>query len=112
MKKLLNTIYVTTEGASLKKDGENLVATLDGAEKARAPLHMLASIVAFGPIMVSPGLIGACAEKGITIALLERNGRFRARIEGPVAGNVLLRRAQYCTATIKLAGSATTILAG
>ena len=95
MKKLLNTIYVTTEGASLKKDGENLVATLDGAEKARAPLHMLASIVAFGPILVSPGLIGACAEKGIAIALLDRNGRFRARIEGPVSGNVLLRRAQY-----------------
>lgn len=95
MKKLLNTVYVTTEGASLKKDGENLVATVEGEEKARAPLHMLASIVAFGPILVSPGLIGACAEKGVTIALLERNGRFCARIEGPVSGNVLLRRAQY-----------------
>ena len=95
MKKLLNTVYVTTEGASLRKDGENLVAEIDGAEKARIPLHMLASVVAFGPILVSPALIGVCARSGITLALLDRAGRFQARIEGPVSGNVLLRRAQY-----------------
>ncbi len=95
MKKLLNTVYVTTEGAALKKDGENLVAEVEGAERARVPLHMLASVVAFGPILISPALIGTCAERGITIVLLDRVGRFQARIEGPVSGNVLLRRAQY-----------------
>lgn len=95
MKKLLNTVYVTTEGSALKKDGENLVADVDGAERARVPLHMLASVVAFGPILISPALIGACAERGITISLMDRAGRFQARIEGPVTGNVLLRRAQY-----------------
>ncbi|TMV87691.1 type I-C CRISPR-associated endonuclease Cas1 [Thioclava sp. BHET1] len=98
MKKLLNTVYVTTEGAALKKDGEALVAEIDGAERARVPMHMLASVVAFGPILVSPALIGACAERGITMALLARNGKFQARIEGPVSGNVLLRRAQYARA--------------
>ncbi len=95
MKKLLNTVYVTTEGAALKKDGENLVAEVEGVEKARVPLHMLASVVAFGPILLSPALIGICADRGITIALLDRVGRFQARVEGPVSGNVLLRRAQY-----------------
>lgn len=95
MKKLLNTVYVTTEGAALNKDGENLVAEVDGAEKARVPLHMLASVVVFGPILLTPALIGICAERGIAIALLDRAGRFQARIEGPVSGNVLLRRAQY-----------------
>ncbi|MHC0055658.1 CRISPR-associated endonuclease Cas1 [Actibacterium sp. D379-3] len=95
MKKLLNTIYATTEGAALKKDGENLVAEVEGAEKARVPLHMLASVVAFGPVVVTPTLIGACAAAGITLVLLDRVGRFQARIEGPVSGNVLLRRAQY-----------------
>ncbi len=95
MKKLLNTIYVTTEGASLRKDGENFVAEVDGEIKARVPLHMLAAVVVFGPILLSPALIGACAGAGITIVILERNGRFTARIEGPVTGNVLLRRAQY-----------------
>ncbi len=95
MKKLLNTVYVTTEGAALKKDGENLVAEIEGAEKSRVPLHMLASVVAFGPILLSPALIGACAERSIAIVILDRAGRFQARIEGPVTGNVLLRRAQY-----------------
>lgn len=95
MKKLLNTVYITTEGAGLRKDGENLVAEIDGQVKARVPMHMLAAVVVFGGIFVSPGLIGACAAVGITIVLLDRNGRFSARIEGPVSGNVLLRRAQY-----------------
>jgi CRISPR-associated protein Cas1 len=95
MKKLLNTVYVTTEGAVLRKDGENLVAEVEGVVKARVPLHMLASVVTFGPILVSPALIGACAAAGITLVLLDRVGRFQARIEGPVSGNVLLRRAQY-----------------
>jgi CRISP-associated protein Cas1 len=95
MKRLLNTLYVTTEGAALRKDGENLVAEVDGAERARVPLHMLASVVTCGAIFVSPPLIQACAAAGITIALLDRAGRFQARIEGPVSGNVLLRRAQY-----------------
>ncbi|TRW97851.1 type I-C CRISPR-associated endonuclease Cas1 [Paracoccus sp. M683] len=105
MKKLLNTVYVTTDGTALKKDGENLVAEVEGAEKARVPLHMLASVMAFGPILISPALIGICAERGITITLLDRVGRFQARIEGPVSGNVLLRRAQY-----RLADDATEIV--
>jgi CRISP-associated protein Cas1 len=95
MKKLLNSLYVTAEGAGLRKDGENLVAEVNGAERARVPLHMLRSVVVFGAIYVSPPLIQACASAGITIVLLDRVGRFQARIEGPIGGNVLLRREQY-----------------
>jgi CRISPR-associated protein Cas1 len=95
VKKLLNTVYVTTEGASLRKDGENLVVTIEDEERARVPLHMLASVVTFGAIYLSPPLMQACAAAGITIVLLDRAGRFQARIEGPVSGNVLLRREQY-----------------
>jgi CRISPR-associated protein Cas1 len=96
VKRLLNTLYVTTEGTSLRKDGENLVAEVEGEERARVPLHMLASVVVFGTIYLSPTLIQTCAAGGITIVLLDRSGRFQARIEGPTTGNVLLRRAQYC----------------
>lgn len=102
MKKLLNTLYITSENACLKKDGENLVVEIEGAERARAPLHMLASVVTFGAILVSPALIGACASAGITLVLMDRVGRFQARIEGPVSGNVLLRRAQYAMADTPL----------
>lgn len=95
MKKLLNTLYVTTEGAGLRKDGENVVVEVEGVERARAPLHMLGSVVTFGATYLSPPLIQTCAGRGVTIILLDRAGRFQARIEGPVSGNVLLRRQQY-----------------
>lgn len=95
MKKLLNTIYVTTEGAALRKDGENIVAEIEGTERSRVPLHMLSSVVVFGAIFVSPPLMAALASAGITLAFLDRNGRFQARLEGPVSGNILLRRTQY-----------------
>jgi len=95
MKKLLNTLYVTTEGAALRKDGENLVAEIEGAERARVPFHMIASVVTFGAVLLSPPLVQACAGRGIVIVLLDRNGRFSARVEGPTTGNVLLRRQQY-----------------
>jgi CRISPR-associated endonuclease Cas1 len=95
MRRLLNTIYVTREDAWLSKDGANLVVQVDGEEIGRAPLHMLEAIVGFGRPGASPALMAACAEAGITISLLEPNGRFMARIEGKRSGNVLLRRTQY-----------------
>jgi CRISPR-associated protein Cas1 len=95
VKKLLNTLYVTTEGSVLRKDGENIVAEVDGVQQGRVPLHMLGSVVLFGPIHISPQLMGALARGGISLVLLDRQGRFEARLEGPVSGNVLLRRAQY-----------------
>jgi CRISPR-associated protein Cas1 len=95
MKKLLNTIYVTSEGAALSKDGENLVVQIEGEERVRAPFHMIASVVAFGAVLLTPPLLQACAARGITVVLLDRNGRFQARVEGPTSGNVLLRRQQY-----------------
>lgn len=95
MKKLLNSVYVTTPGAALRKEGENLVVELEGAELGRVPFHMLASIVVFGATYLSPALIQASATAGISLVLLDRVGRFQARVEGPISGNVLLRRAQY-----------------
>ena len=79
----------------LHKDGENVVVRVDGTEKGRTPIHLLGSVVCFGAIGITPALIAHCARSGVTLSLLSRTGRFSARIEGPVSGNVLLRRAQY-----------------
>lgn len=95
MKRLLNTIYVTTEGAWLRKDGANLVVEVDGTERGRVPLHLLDGVVSFGRAGASPALMAACAEAGIALSYLDPNGRFLARVEGPRTGNVLLRRTQY-----------------
>jgi CRISPR-associated protein Cas1 len=95
MRRHLNTLYVITEGAWLNKDGENVVVSVEGAERGRLPLHTIGSIVGFGRVLISPPLLGACAEAGIAVSYFSEHGRFLARVEGPVSGNVLLRRAQY-----------------
>jgi CRISPR-associated protein Cas1 len=95
MRRHLNTLYVTSEGAWLSKDGENVVVSVEGAERGRMPIHTIGSIVGFGRVLISPPLLGACAEIGIAITYFSEHGRFLARVEGPVSGNVLLRRIQY-----------------
>lgn len=95
MRRHLNTIYVTTENAWLRKDGANVVVEVEGAERGRVPLHMLEGIVCFGRPGASPALMAACAEGGIALSFLTPHGRFLARIEGARSGNVLLRRTQY-----------------
>ncbi len=95
MKKLLNTLYVTSEGAWLHKDGRNVVVRIDGAERGRAPAHLLGQIICFGQTGLTPQLMYFCADEGISIVFLGVYGRFLARVEGPQSGNVLLRRAQH-----------------
>lgn len=95
MKKHLNTLYVTTQGAWLGVEGETVVVKVENAVKLRVPLHMLDGIVAFGNVSLSPFLMGRCSERGVTVSFLTERGRFLARVEGPVSGNVLLRRTQY-----------------
>jgi len=91
----LNTLYVTTQGAYLNKDGANVVVSVEGAERARVPIHTLGSVVGFGRVSLSPPLLGFCAEEGVAVTFLSEHGKFLARVEGPVSGNVLLRREQY-----------------
>lgn len=95
MKKHLNTLFVTTQGAYLAKDGETVAVRIDGETALRVPLHTLESIVCFGNVGCSPFLLGSCGERNVGLSFLSENGRFLARMQGPVSGNVLLRREQY-----------------
>lgn len=95
MKQLLNTLFVTSEDVYLSLEGENVLANRDGAVAARYPLHTLQGIVSFSYAGASPALMGACAERGISMAFCSPRGRFLARTCGENNGNVLLRRAQY-----------------
>ena len=92
---LLNTLYVMTEGSYLHLDNDTVRVDIEHETRLRVPLHHLGAIVCSGDILVSPALIGRCAADGIGMTLLDRNGRFRARVEGPVSGNILLRQVQF-----------------
>ncbi|MBU0995912.1 MAG: type I-C CRISPR-associated endonuclease Cas1c [Proteobacteria bacterium] len=95
MKKLLNTLFVTTQGSYLAKEGETVVVKVEKVVKVRIPIHTLSGIVCFGNVSMSPFLMGFCAEKDVSVSFLTEYGRFLARIKGPVSGNVLVRREQY-----------------
>lgn len=95
MRRLLNTLYVTTPDSYLAREGENILIRLEEETLFRVPSHNIEAIVYFGYPGASPSVLGLCAEKGITVSFLTPNGRFLARVEGPQTGNVLLRRKQY-----------------
>jgi CRISPR-associated protein Cas1 len=95
MRKLLNTLYVTSPNTYLSLDGENIVILKDESEISRIPLHNLEGIVTFGYTGASPALMGACAEHNISICFMKQSGKFLARVVGEVRGNVTLRKAQY-----------------
>ncbi len=95
MKKHLNTLYVTTQGAYLAKEGETVTIKNDGKISLRLPIHTLGGIVCFGQVNCSPYLMHFCAENNVGVSFLTENGRFLAKVQGPVSGSVLLRRQHF-----------------
>jgi CRISP-associated protein Cas1 len=108
MRALLNTLYITTQGAYLKKDGETVIVSVEKETRLRVPIHTLSGIVCFGNVACSPFLMGFCAERQVGLSFLSEHGRFLARVEGETKGNVLLRREHYRIAD---SGSASTEIA-
>jgi CRISPR-associated protein Cas1 len=92
---LLNTLYVTTEDSYLRLDNDTLRVEVERETKLRVPLHHLTAVVCFGHVHLSAPLMHRLVEESIALVLLDANGRFKARLEGAVSGNVLLRQAQF-----------------
>ena len=95
MRHHLNTLFVTTQGAYLRKEGDAVAVRVEDRPPLRIPLHHVGGICCFGHVGVSPRLLGKCAESGIAVTFLTEHGRFLARVSGCTPGNVLLRREQY-----------------
>ncbi|AUS96944.1 subtype I-C CRISPR-associated endonuclease Cas1 [Clostridium thermosuccinogenes] len=106
MRKLLNTLYVTSPNSYLTRDGDNIVIKEEDKEKLRIPAHNLESVICFNYAGASPSLMSLCAEKGISLSFLSPSGYFYARVTGKVNGNVLLRRKQYRVADNLMESSA------
>ena len=95
MRKLLNTLYVTTPESYLSKDGMNVVVSVKQEEVFRIPIINIEGIVTFGYMGASPGLMKLCTDNNVSLTFLSPNGRFIARMQGQTRGNVLLRKSQY-----------------
>ena len=94
MRKLQNTLYITTQGSYLHKERETLVVEQERKKVAQLPVHSIGHIFCFGNVLVSPFLLGFCGENNVNLAFFTENGRFLGRLQGRQSGNVLLRRAQ------------------
>jgi CRISPR-associated protein Cas1 len=95
MKHLLNTLYVTTPGAWLNREGETVVVRVEQETKLQVPVVALEGIICIGGAGFTPPLMELCAERGVAVSFLTEQGRFMARVNGPVSGNILLRKEQY-----------------
>jgi CRISPR-associated protein Cas1 len=95
MRKLLNTLYVSSQGSYLHKEGETVVVEQEKQRLLQIPIHTISGIICFGNVLCSPFLLGFCAERDVAISFLSEHGRFLASVRGPISGNVLLRRQQY-----------------
>ncbi len=95
MKKLLNTLYVTTQGAYVHREGETVSVKLNDEELIRVPVHTLQGIICLGRVSMSPPLMGLCMERQITVSFLSEHGQFWAGLRGEITGNILLRRQQH-----------------
>ena len=95
MRKLLNTLYVSSQGSYLHREGETVVVEREKQQVLQLPIHTIGGIVCFGNVLCSPFLLGFCAERDVSVSFLSEHGRFLASVLGPVRGNVLLRRQQY-----------------
>jgi len=103
MRKLLNTLYVSSQGSYLHREGETVVVEQEKQKILQLPIHTIGDIVCFGNVLCSPFLLGFCAERDVSVSFLSENGRFLAAVRGPVSGNVLLRRQQYRLADDEIA---------
>ena len=95
MYQILNTLYIMTPNAYAHLENDTVRIDVERQKKLQVPLHHLGTLVCFGNIMISPALMHRCADEGIGRVLLDGNGRFKARLEGEVSGNILLRQAQH-----------------
>ena len=95
MQTLLNTLYVMTPNAFAHLENAMIRIDVDHEKKLQVPLHHLSSVVCFGNVLVSPAPMHRLAEEGKSLVLLSEHGRFKARLEGPISGNIFLRQAQH-----------------
>lgn len=95
MKRLLNTLFITTQGSLLARERNTIVVRVGKETRGKFPALALQGVVCFGRVICTHHFMRLCAETSISVSLLSERGRFIARFQGPTTGNVLLRRQQY-----------------
>lgn len=109
-----NTLFLTTPGLYINRDGLTLCVEQDRELKLAIPIHHLQSVCIFGPMTFTPQALQLCFENDVGVNYFSENGFFLGRWEGVANTSVLLRRSQYRMAddAVKSCNIAKQIVAG
>lgn len=91
----LNTLFVVTRKATVRRDHLTLKVLVENVTKLTVPIHQLDGLAVFGGVHVTPSAMALCAEHNVAVSFLTESGRLLARVDAPGSGNVLLRREQF-----------------
>jgi CRISPR-associated protein Cas1 len=91
----MSTLYVTTEDTVLRKADERLKVTRQKETLIDVPLLKVSSVVLFGRVSVTPDAMQSLLERQIDLCFLTAFGKYIGRMQPPVSGNSLLRKAQF-----------------
>ena len=95
MRKLLNTLYVTSDDVLLSLENGNAVVKRNGECVDKVPLIDLEGIVTFSRKGATVPLMAECVRRDISVCCMTSTGSMAARVS-PMAGrNVRLKRLQY-----------------
>lgn len=95
MRKLLNTLYITSPDVYLSLSGQAIELKQKDKNKQLIPMHNIEQIITTGYAGVTPALMEKCVSENIDLVFMNPYGKFMARVEGEINGNVLLRKEQY-----------------
>jgi CRISPR-associated protein Cas1 len=88
-------LYLTEQGAVLRKSGDRLLVENEDRVELDLPYHKLESVLVFGNVQITTQAMAELLDKGIAVSLFSRQGRFRGSLDPPRGKNVLLRLAQF-----------------
>lgn len=91
----MKTIYITEQGATLRRDGPVLQVWTGRKKRSELLVHDLDQLVLMGNIMVTPAVLDFLIAERVDTVFMSYHGRFRGRLVHEHSKNVRLRLAQY-----------------
>jgi CRISPR-associated protein Cas1 len=88
-------LYLTEQGAVLRKAGDRFLVEKDDEVLLDLPYHKLKAVLLFGDIQVTTQAMAELLEKGVTLSQFSRQGQYRGTLSPPRGRNIDLRLAQF-----------------
>ncbi len=88
-------VYVTEQGATIRRAGGRLLVTKDSEVLLAVPISSIANVVIFGQAQVTTQAAHGLLDAGADVAFLSRSGRLKGLLSAGLSKNAVIRLAQY-----------------